>query len=224
MNQRYLVALMSLALFSITVAVGQDGPTQRFRWSERLVHELSYRNTIATTKDLTGKERASVLAFVLDRFQHPINTHDVEMFADIPADQMRKLAADTRIELVDLDGDGKNEVIAQGNGLGPCGGTGNCIVLILRITSSGIDRLLDSRSGEHGGGFEKIRVMDTTTNGFHDVVLASHVSSSERTLEVFRFVGGKYSQSDCYSARHVFAAGYEGPGRLDISHGCSGEK
>ncbi len=133
---------------------------------------------------------------------------------------MQKLAAQTRIELDDLNGDGKAEIIAQGNGLGPCGGTGNCIVLVMQSTPDGIRLLLDSRAGKSGGGFEKIRVLDTVTNGFRDIVLAAHVSASDKTLQVFRFTGGKYRAAECYYSTTQPAGIPEGLDYPQITRGC----
>jgi hypothetical protein len=173
---------------------------------------------------LTSTERTALLTCVLNRFKSPISGHDADMFDGVPDAEMRKLAAATRIELVDLSGDGKNEIIAQGNGLGPCGGTGNCIVLVLRNTPTGIQLLLDSRAGEFGGGFEKIRILDTATNGFRDIVLASHISASDRTIEVFRFTDGQYRRSACYYSTTQPARFPEGLKQPSISRGCPGEK
>src|ERR1039457_1123596 len=119
MSQRILLLFSRLLLLCVMViighALGQSGAIQHFRWSERLAHELSYRHTIANARELTPTERTNQITFVLDRFKHPVNKHDAGMFEGIPDEQLRKLAADTRIELVDLNGDGTNEIIAQGN-------------------------------------------------------------------------------------------------------------
>jgi hypothetical protein len=228
MNQRpFFFASMCLLGMSAVVnsrMLGQSTTAPRFRWSERLAHELRYQHMIANANELTPKDREELLEFVFNRFKHPVNTHDAEMFEDISDEQLRKLAANTRIEPFNLNGDSKAEIIAQGNGLGPCGATGNCIVLVLKITPEGIETLLDSRAGKSGGGFEKIRVLDTSTNGFRDIVLASHVSASDRTLEVFRFVDGKYKTSACYYATTKPAGDPEGSRQPVISRGCPGEK
>ena len=203
-----LIAAFSLAARCQTSPPTNDG-AKHFYWSETNAHELDYEHTIATAKDLSQQERKDLLTFVLDRFHHPVNAHDEEMFEDISDDQMRKLAADTRIESVDLNGNGKKEIIAQGNGLGPCGGTGNCIVLVLQSTDAGWRTLLDSRAGKLGGGFEKIRVLGSTSNGFRDIVLASHDSADERTAILYRYDKGQYLEYQCYHINwSTFAGGY----------------
>jgi hypothetical protein len=220
---KLLTTVIVLLLLSTTDVLSQNPPTvdvqdvksPHFRWSERLAHELDHNHTIATAKGLSPSERRDLLAFVLHRFKHPVNEHDEDMFEGIADRQMGKLAGNTRIELFDLNGDGTGEIIAQGNGFGACGATGNCVVLLIQRTPEGLRLLLDSRAGKEGGGFEKIRVLESVTNGFQDIVLASHVSASERTLEVFRFSDGKYRRSDCYHSRVI-----EGLKDPEISRGC----
>lgn len=226
MNQRPLLLTSCYLLWCAAVANPQaasQSSSGHFRWSERLAHELSYQHTIATAKELMPEERASLLGFILNRFQHPASRHDADMFEDMSNKELRKLALDTRIEFYDLNGDGKNEIIAQGNGLGACGGTGNCVVLVLQSTPTGFQILLDSRAGKFGRGFEKIRIMESRTNGYRDIVLASHVSASDRTLEVFRFKSGEYRRSGCFYSTVWSADHPEGLKNPDISHGCPGQ-
>ena len=78
---------------------------------------------------------------------------------------------------------GKKEIIAQGNGLGPCGGTGNCIVMVLQRAPTRWRTLLDTQA-QLKGRFEKIRVLDAFTDGCRDIVVASHVSACERTASL----------------------------------------
>src|SRR5664279_4938855 len=93
-------------VFTIS-AISQTQPTAttlspHFRWSERLAHELSYRNIIGNTKDLSPEQRAALLKALLPLLQHDQD----DKLDDTPPDELRKLALDTRIELVDLNGDG----------------------------------------------------------------------------------------------------------------------
>jgi hypothetical protein len=84
--------------------------------------------------------------------------------------QARVLAGETRGELVDLNGDGKPEIIAQANGLGPCGGTGNCIFWIFERTADGLRPLLNTND-QTRVTFEKILIRPWSTNGYKDIVL-----------------------------------------------------
>jgi hypothetical protein len=165
----------------------------RFYWSEAKAHELDYKRTIATAKELSPKQRGDLLAFVLSRFQHQTNAKGGAMFEDI-------------IEFVDLNDDGTTEIIAQGYGLGPCGATGNCIVMVLQSTSSGWTTLLDTYT-QFGGGFEKIRVLDNSMNGYRDIVIADHDSACERTALVLAYDGKQYRERDCYHINWCTEAG-----------------
>ncbi|MGE5112769.1 MAG: hypothetical protein ACM3JB_18035 [Acidobacteriaceae bacterium] len=219
---KLLTTALILLVLSTTSGRSQSPPQARelktfhFRWSEHLADELDYKHTITTATELSSQERRDLLTFILDRFKHPVSEKYEFMFEGLTDKELRQIAGDTRIQFLDLNGDGKKEIIAQGNGVGACGATGNCIVLVLQSTPKGWKVLLDSfRLGDSSSGFEKIRVMDTSTSSYRDIVLASHVSASERTLEVFRFSNGRYRRSDCYYYRVN-----ESLKNPEISHGC----
>jgi hypothetical protein len=61
--------LLGAAIVVSPQTFGQSDTTSHFHWSERLAHELDYKNTIAVASKLTQKGRAELLAFVLDRFE-----------------------------------------------------------------------------------------------------------------------------------------------------------
>lgn len=202
------MAMLGSVLLFATGAQVQNPPTvaSHFRWSERLAHELDYNHTIATAKELSPLERKNLLAFMFNSFRNRPGPHDEAMFENIPDSQLRKLAADTRIEFVDLSDDKRNEIIAQGNGLGPCGGTGNCIVMVLQNTPTGWKTLLDTHA-QLSGGFEKIRVLDTSTNGYHDIVVAAHLSACERTASVLTYDKKQYRARECYNINQCAIGG-----------------
>ncbi len=121
---------------------------------------------------------------------------------EVSGAKLDKLVAETRIEFIDLNGDGKLEILAQGNGLGPCGGTGNCSWWIFEQTPAGLKMLLETT-----WGFEVIAVRPWKTNGYSDIVLGSHVSATERELELFKFDGTVYRKDSCYYRSYVGAHG-----------------
>jgi hypothetical protein len=199
-----------IAAFALAASCQTKPPTKveakQFHWSEGLAHELNYEHTIATANELSIPERNKLLAFMLNRFQNPSNAHDAVMFEVFSDIQLRKLAADTRIEFVDLNGVGDKEIIVQGNGLGPCGATGNCIAMVLQITSTGWKTLLDTHA-QFSRGFEKIRVLDTSTNGYRDIVVATHDSACERTALVLAYDDEHYRERECYQINGCTAGG-----------------
>jgi hypothetical protein len=160
-----------------------------FRWSERQAHELDYNHTIHNSTVLTPEEKKSLIDVIVQTLKR--------VDEDMTDDERFKLAPETRIEFVDLNGDGRPEVIAQANGLGPCGGTGNCIFWVFQLMPSGTRVLLDSTL-EGGITFELVTVRPWMTNGFNDIVLASHSSATARNIVWFRYTNGSYRPSRCY--------------------------
>jgi len=182
----------------------QDAPFH-FRWSRRDARELDYKQTIQTSAALTPGEKRLLLEAVLHKLREQRERSE-QQFEDISDRQLRTLAANTRIELIDLNGDGARDVIAQANGLGPCGGTGNCIVWIFELRPEGIQILLDSMK-DRADAFEVVTVRPWSTNGYKDIVLGSHISATERLLVSFRYSRGAYRQSACYYSTWTGAGG-----------------
>ncbi len=181
----------------------QESNSGHFYWSARKAHELDYNRTIHNSPDLNPSERATLLKTVAALIR-PFMA-DLEISSE---NELRKIAADTRIELIDLNGDGTPEVIAQAFGTkAGCGATGNCPIWLFLKTTNGYQLLLDTRDKEGIGGFELLTVEETRTNGFNDLVLAAHDSASEKTLLVFRYRNGLYRESACYDANWLSLAG-----------------
>jgi hypothetical protein len=162
-----------------------------FRWSEAQSHELDYGRTIKTSTDLSAAEKVALTGVVMQQLKLE---GDLE---DMTEKQARILTGETRVEFVDLNGDGKPEIIAQANGLGPCGGTGNCIFWIFERTADGLKPLLDTTARTQVT-FEKILIRPWSTNGYRDIVLGSHSNANSRNLVWFQFTRGVYRIHACY--------------------------
>ncbi len=194
--------IASLVLGFAAISSAQDTSSSKdsqnhFLWSERTAHELDYGHTIKTAADLTPTERQALLEAVLAQLKRS-SVRDELMFEGITERQLQRLAVKTRIELVDLTGNGSREVIAQANGLGPCGATGNCLIWVFQMAPDGIRLLLDS--GAREGAFEMVTVRPWSTNGFRDIVLGTHDSASDRTLVWYKYANGSYRRSSCYNS------------------------
>jgi hypothetical protein len=201
MKSCVLVSLLMI-LFPFVAAQNTprlETPPIHFRWSERQAHELDDDHTIRNSTALTPPEKKSIT----DAIIQTLKREDDE---DMTATERIRLASETRVEFVDLDGDGLPEVIAQADGLGPCGGTGNCVFWIFKLTPSGTKVLLDSTL-TGGTRFELVTVRPWTTNGYRDIVLASHSSATARNITWFRFADGKYRPSACYYLSWIGDAG-----------------
>jgi hypothetical protein len=212
--------LFASSLPSQTKSPPAATPTH-FRWSEYLSHELDYGHTIRTATDLTASEKKTLQQAVVERLK--LANRFVPFLEDMSPQQIRRLAEDTRIELVDLNGDGTPEVIAEANGLGPCGATGNCSWWIFQRTSGGYKLLLAS-SDRGEVIFEKIIVRPWSTNGFRDIVLGSHSSSTARNIIWYRYSHGAYRPCSCYYLSWIGDGGVELQTPDISSMRCSGSK
>jgi len=185
--------LVALLLLLLGFVAGQDTasaevPQSRLQWDAAHGVELSWRDSAGHSKDLAGPDRIALI--------HAIKAKLRPRMADMNIStekELTRVAADTRIKLVDLDGDGTAEVIAQSMGMETCGGTGNCIFWVFKKTPNGYSCVLDSVS-------QSFVVEGLRSSGFSDVTLAVHDSASEKHLYVYRFSAGKYREAGCFDA------------------------
>ncbi len=186
--------ILAGTLFAQKQKAPPEGP-EHFRWNEGAAHELDTRHTIKSSSDLNAYQKAKLT----DAVVRQLKSHQSldEFFKGMPANKLHDLAAGTRIELVDLNGDGTPEVVAQANGLGPCGGTGNCIFWIFQMRPTGIILLLDTFQSE--AGFQVIAIRSWSTDGFRDIVLGSQNSATARNIVWYRYSMGRYHSWKCYS-------------------------
>lgn len=103
-------------------------------------------------------------------------------------------AEDSWVSFVDLNGDGVPEVLVSGPPLF-CSPTGNCGLLVLKVTPKGYKRIYQR------GAVQSIGVAFRRTNRFRDLVLYQHGSAFEHTIRVVRHRKGGYVVTDCYNDR-----------------------
>lgn len=96
-------------------------------------------------------------------------------------------------ERVDLDGDGKPELLIQSSRNEPLCPTPNCPAWAYRIDGERYVRLLSDVAGYIDG----VTVLATSTKGMLDLKLQQHSSASERDVVVYRFDGQAYKAADC---------------------------
>jgi hypothetical protein len=105
-----------------------------------------------------------------------------------------KLAGELSAETIDLNDDGKSELIVQGL----CAPVGNCATWIYRKTGSGYQKLLEAEA-------QVVRLRRTVTNGYHDVAFEVHGSAYQSGIMIYKFDGKQYQLKECfdrdYSAR-----------------------
>jgi len=100
------------------------------------------------------------------------------------------------IKQVDLNRDGRKEILVRGTTIPLCGGVGNCSFWIFekkrknyRALISGSDYVDQSTMGS--------QVLPTSTKGYRDILLKGHFSSSETGYYYMKFNGRKYIDAKC---------------------------
>jgi len=190
-----LIALASVQLSAQDVSKTTAAP-DHFRWSESYAHELNYDHTLATANELSPELRKALSHAIRKQLIRILRRKD-DLDDESPED-LNKLVARTRIELLDLNGDGNPEILAQANGIPACGATGNCSWLIFEQSPVGLKLLLETT-----WGFEVIAVRPWKTNSYRDIVLGAHVSATERELDLFKYDGAMYRRDSCYWRRYT---------------------
>jgi hypothetical protein len=197
---------------------GVQSSSPRFHWSLAGAEELNYRDTLAASSQLSESEKRS-LAKIISRLVQPfMDDQDIQSDSDLEL-----LIQKTRVKLVDLNGDGIPEVLLQPSAyqLG-CGATGNCTLWVFQKRITGYKLILDTRDRDGMGGIELITVTQARTRGFRDLILASHISATEKTLELYRFRRDAYKNTECYLANweYIDKEKFHSSRRPLITRGC----
>jgi hypothetical protein len=132
--------------------------------------ELDWRVSISRLKNIESSERKRLVTVIA----HALRDSGVLEDGRVSEQQLAQVAAETRIKYVDLNGDGKTEVVAQAGGEGSgCSPTGNCPFWILHRRAQSYEILLD-------GEAQTFTIQRTRTKGYLDIVLSSHGSAFDR--------------------------------------------
>jgi hypothetical protein len=111
----------------------------------------------------------------------------------VSEEQLPQVAAETRIKYIDLNRDGKPEVVAQAGGeASGCSPTGNCPFWILHSHGESYEILLD-------GEAQAFTVQRTRTKGYLDIALSRHGSAFESEGRTYTFDGEFYREGSCFN-------------------------
>ena len=177
------LAAGALLLWVSGVAMASGVP---YRWDWRSAQKpWSERANIRGLR-VSVQDKQEIFAATLRRLRE-------EDWADGQSEsELREAALETRVRLVDLDGDGIPEVVELG-WVGQSSGDGNSAVRILKRTARGY-RVLCS------GSAERVNV-DLRDKARPLVVAYAHDSASEGNLTVWRVAGGVASKAGEYEVR-----------------------
>lgn len=190
------VITTALFLAALPLCSGQrpadvPSPSNRgFHWDPDQSQELDVKDTITRVKGLGEADRNALIEIIEAQLQRNMGDEGGGSMQ-----QWRAPAAQTQIKLVDLNGDGVPEVIAQGVGDDACcSPTGNCPIWVFMKTKPGYKVLLRANS------IQTFTIQRTKTNRFRDLVLAMHGSAFDQGLYLYRYSNGKYRNTACYNA------------------------
>ena len=148
-----------------------------FRWNWKDWQELWADQSLQKAK-LAGQQKNSIASAIADEIR-PMKS-DLEIQSEL---ELQKAALDTRIKMIDLNGDGVPEVVAQG--MVNCGATGNCPFWVFRKARSGYELLLE-------GEAQTFTILTSRSNEFPDIVLARHGSYDSGDLTHYVYRKGSY--------------------------------
>lgn len=174
-----------LALCTCTAA--QESPVANpglFHWNWRDSRELKADQSLRSAK-LKEQSKNAIAKTIADQIRPMMGELEIKTETEL-----REKAFATRITLLDLNGDGVSEVIAQG--MVSCGATGNCPFWVLKKSKPGYEVILD-------GEAQTFTVQQYSTNGFRDIVLSTHGSYSSGGLTNYQYRAGAYRDVGCYS-------------------------
>lgn len=92
------------------------------------------------------------------------------------------------VESIDLNQDGQDEVVLQGNDSELCqGGSLNCPIEIYKLSSGTYMHILSERG-------KKYQITADKTNGFNDIVISTNINEHENRLTLHKYNGKEYSK------------------------------
>ncbi|HYL82857.1 MAG TPA: hypothetical protein VE263_01380 [Candidatus Angelobacter sp.] len=166
------------------MALQFDGPSggEHFHWNWKDWQELSADQSLRKVK-LTFRQKKAIASAITEQIR-PMMA-DLEIRSEA---QLQKAALDTRVKMIDLNGDGVPEVVAQA--MVNCGATGNCPFWVFRKVGRSYELILD-------GGAQTFTIQKSGAR-FADIVLSSHGSASSGGLAHYRYHDGVYERVGCY--------------------------
>lgn len=183
-----LVVSFLLLLTSPRSIQAQETRKPHGRWDLERQEELDSSMSISRLKNIDSSERKRLVKVISDALR------EGRVFEDglVSEEQLPQVAAETRIKYIDLNGDGKPEVVAQAGGEeSGCSPTGNCPFWILHRQGESYEILLD-------GEAQTFAVQRTRTKGYLDLVLSRHDSAFESEARPYTFDGEFYREGSCF--------------------------
>jgi hypothetical protein len=106
-----------------------------------------------------------------------------------------------RPQFIDLNNDRRREIILRATDSCECSATGNCSFWIVETQGATPRKLLVARD------VQRWYVLRSRTNGFRDVVTATHNSAAESELTVYKYDGTSYQRAEQWLRTYRYLGG-----------------
>jgi len=169
---------------------------ESFQWDWRHSEALSPKQSLQHAK-VTDAERAAISRAIAVQL-----TPDMGGLGGMTEPELEDVALDTPVKLVDLNGDGTPEVIAQGTFQeGGCGRAGNCRFWIFQKSGDEYKLLISQES------IQSFTIQPSRSNGFSDIVVRMQASATSSTVRLLQYRDGTYREAACYDANWSVSEG-----------------
>jgi hypothetical protein len=188
-SEKRLVTLQGTlkACFYAVICASLMLGAESFQWDWRHSEALTSKQSLRHAK-VTSTERAAIARAIANQLKP-----DMGGLGGMSEQELEDVALDTPVKMVDLNGDGTPEVIAQGTPEdGGCSPTGNCRFWVFQKSDHEY-RLLFYREAIQSFSIETSR-----SHGFSDIVVKMHGSATVSTLRLLQYSEGRYHEAGCY--------------------------
>ena len=170
------------AIIFASLLLGAESLLWDWRHSEALTSKQSLRHA-----KVSNPEREAIARAIANQLKPALGG-----LGGQTEEELEDVALDTPVKLIDLNGDGTPEVIAQGTVAEGCSPTGNCPFWILQKSGREYRSLISQEA------VQSFTIQPSRSNGFSDIVVKMHGSATESTLRLLRYGDGKYCEAECY--------------------------
>lgn len=187
-----LIAPLSLSMIAAALltpcVAGAQSKSQDFQWNPDRSIDIPYDQTL-DKHSLPAVQKSEIETIIRKRLVtiYVSPTNKVENYEET----MDNIAGNIRVAEMDVDGDGKNEVVIQGLGTELCGVVGNCFFLILKSHNRKYETMLAT-------GAQSFQVLPSMQGGLPHLVLSLHDSASESSLREYQLCGWQYRKFATY--------------------------
>jgi hypothetical protein len=189
-----IYALLLYSGNALAQANASNPSRHEFHWDWHAWQELSGKDWLENAR-IRKVEREAIAVAITEELKS--NKEDFDLDTE---ENLREAVMKTRVKMIDLDGDGVPEVVAQA--FAGCSATGNCPFWIFRKTGKHYEPLLET----YGQTFT---IQKHSTRGYKDIVVSVHGSATQFGLTDYHYSDGQYVAAGCYNGEWEVLEGNE---------------